>query len=57
MALQYTLARWDKLNVYTLDGLIRIAFKLENVKPKWCRKFGWFWNYVFLKPGHSRQNQ
>ena len=31
MALQYTLARWDKLNVYTLDGNLRIDNNLvEN---------------------------
>jgi len=24
MALQYTLARWDKLNVYLMDGNLRI---------------------------------
>jgi hypothetical protein len=32
MALQYTLARWDKLNVYTLDGNLRIDNNLVEVR-------------------------
>lgn len=35
MALQYTLARWDKLNVYTLDGNLRIDNNLveNSIRP------------------------
>lgn len=35
MALQYTLARWDKLNVYTLDGSLRIDNNLveNSIRP------------------------
>ena len=35
MALQYTLARWDKLNVYTLDGNLRIDNTLveNSIRP------------------------
>jgi hypothetical protein len=33
--LQYTLARWDKLNVYTLDGNLRIDNNLveNSIRP------------------------
>ena len=35
MALQYTLARWDKLNVYTMDGKLRIDNNLieNSIRP------------------------
>ena len=35
MALQYTLGRWDKLNVYTLDGNLRIDNNLveNSIRP------------------------
>ncbi|CAN5801778.1 IS66-like element ISBf10 family transposase [soil metagenome] len=35
IALQYTLARWDKLNVYTLDGNLRIDNNLveNSIRP------------------------
>ena len=35
MALQYTLARWDKLNVYLMDGNLRIDNNLveNSIRP------------------------
>ncbi len=53
MALQYTLARWDKLNVYTQDGNLRIDNNLveNSIRPVAIGRKNYYLQAIMKPPG------